>query len=110
IFFRYTFVHVAPEDLTPPYWINMGAMAISALVMDAAEIAVVFWIAATVLWFVTFYGVIAVLTIKPDKPSLADGLNGSNTSCVPNTAVAAAVVKKPTARLWFWMSAANSLE
>jgi tellurite resistance protein TehA-like permease len=28
------------------------------------------------LWFVTFYGVLAVLTVKPDKPSLADGLNG----------------------------------
>ena len=32
IFFRYTFVHMAPEDLAPPYWINMGAVAISALV------------------------------------------------------------------------------
>jgi hypothetical protein len=32
IFFRYTFVHVAPEDFTPPYWINIGAVAISALV------------------------------------------------------------------------------
>src|SRR5262249_23036897 len=32
IFFRYTFVHMAPEDLAPPYWINMGAVAISTLV------------------------------------------------------------------------------
>jgi tellurite resistance protein TehA-like permease len=32
IFFRYTFVHMTPEDLTPPYWIDMGAVAISALV------------------------------------------------------------------------------
>jgi len=32
IFFRYTFVHMAPEDLAPPYWINMGAVAIAALV------------------------------------------------------------------------------
>jgi tellurite resistance protein TehA-like permease len=31
IFYRYTFFHFAPDDLTPPYWINMGAMAISAL-------------------------------------------------------------------------------
>src|SRR5262249_52509265 len=31
IFFRYTFLHMAPEDLTPPYWINMGAVALSAL-------------------------------------------------------------------------------
>jgi tellurite resistance protein TehA-like permease len=31
IFYRYTFVHFSPDDLTPPYWINMGAMAISTL-------------------------------------------------------------------------------
>src|SRR5262249_26118375 len=31
-----------------------------------------------------------------------------NTSSVPNTAVAATVVKKPTPRLWLWMSAANA--
>src|SRR5262249_56094204 len=31
IFFRYTFLHMAPEDLTPPYWINMGAVALSTL-------------------------------------------------------------------------------
>ncbi|MFY9894052.1 MAG: tellurite resistance/C4-dicarboxylate transporter family protein [Xanthobacteraceae bacterium] len=31
IFYRYTFFVLSPEDLTPPYWINMGAMAISTL-------------------------------------------------------------------------------
>jgi tellurite resistance protein TehA-like permease len=31
IFYRYTFFRFAPADLTPPYWINMGAMAISTL-------------------------------------------------------------------------------
>jgi tellurite resistance protein TehA-like permease len=31
IFYRYTFFPFAPSDLTPPYWINMGAMAISTL-------------------------------------------------------------------------------
>ena len=31
IFYRYTFFHFAPSDLMPPYWINMGAMAISTL-------------------------------------------------------------------------------
>lgn len=30
IFYRYTFFKFSPNDLTPPYWINMGAMAISA--------------------------------------------------------------------------------
>ncbi|MFX0541226.1 tellurite resistance/C4-dicarboxylate transporter family protein [Roseovarius sp. S4756] len=31
IFFRYTFFPFSPGDLSPPYWINMGAMAISTL-------------------------------------------------------------------------------
>jgi tellurite resistance protein TehA-like permease len=31
IFYRYTFFRLRPSDLTPPYWINMGAMAISTL-------------------------------------------------------------------------------
>ncbi len=31
IFFRYTFVEMSPQDLSPPYWINMGAVAISTL-------------------------------------------------------------------------------
>src|SRR5690606_32884926 len=31
IFYRYTFFSFSPSDLSPPYWINMGAMAISTL-------------------------------------------------------------------------------
>ncbi len=31
IFYRYVFFRFAPGDLAPSYWINMGAMAISAL-------------------------------------------------------------------------------
>ncbi|MCZ2154146.1 MAG: tellurite resistance/C4-dicarboxylate transporter family protein [Bryobacterales bacterium] len=31
IFYRYTFFRLSPGHLTPPYWINMGAMAISVL-------------------------------------------------------------------------------
>jgi tellurite resistance protein TehA-like permease len=31
IFYRYVFFHFSPGDLSPPYWINMGAMAISTL-------------------------------------------------------------------------------
>lgn len=31
IFYRYTFFRFSPGDLAPPYWINMGAMAISTL-------------------------------------------------------------------------------
>ena len=31
IFYRYTFFKLEPSDLAPPYWINMGAAAISTL-------------------------------------------------------------------------------
>ncbi len=31
IFYRYTFFRFLPSDMLPPYWINMGAMAISVL-------------------------------------------------------------------------------
>lgn len=31
IFYRYIFFRFSPDDLAPPYWINMGAMAISTL-------------------------------------------------------------------------------
>jgi tellurite resistance protein TehA-like permease len=31
IFYRYTFFPLAPSELAPPYWINMGAVAISTL-------------------------------------------------------------------------------
>jgi tellurite resistance protein TehA-like permease len=31
IFYRYTFFTMEPSDLAPPYWINMGAVAISTL-------------------------------------------------------------------------------
>ncbi len=31
IFYRFTFINLAAENLTPPYWINMGAVAISTL-------------------------------------------------------------------------------
>lgn len=31
IFYRYTFFTMSPGDLSPPYWINMGAIAISTL-------------------------------------------------------------------------------
>jgi tellurite resistance protein TehA-like permease len=31
IFYRYTFFPMSPADLAPPYWVNMGAAAISTL-------------------------------------------------------------------------------
>src|SRR5262249_9576954 len=66
------------------------------LLMNAPGIAAVFWIAAAVLWFLTIYGVLAVLTVKRDKPSLADGLNGGwLVSVVASQAVALLTVLIP---------------
>jgi tellurite resistance protein TehA-like permease len=53
IFFRYTFVHMAPEDLTPPYWIDMGAVAISTLAgATLAEHAALSPVISEIIWFV----------------------------------------------------------
>jgi len=39
IFYRYTFFTLNPADLAPPYWVNMGAVAISALAGSLLVIA-----------------------------------------------------------------------
>jgi tellurite resistance protein TehA-like permease len=39
IFYRYTFFEMRPSDLAPPYWINMGAVAISTLAGSLLVIA-----------------------------------------------------------------------
>ncbi|HET7911740.1 MAG TPA: tellurite resistance/C4-dicarboxylate transporter family protein [Pseudolabrys sp.] len=44
--------------------------------MQAAVAAVIFWAMTAVLWFVVTYGILAVLTVKPDKPGLTHGING----------------------------------
>ncbi|HKU99709.1 MAG TPA: tellurite resistance/C4-dicarboxylate transporter family protein [Vineibacter sp.] len=54
-----------------------AVLGTQALLLTAAtDVAVAFWVAAAILWAVVTYGVLAVLTVKPDKPSLAEGLNG----------------------------------
>ena len=63
IFYRYTFFPLQPSDLAPPYWINMGAAAISTLagtmlVAAAGESPVVVSIlpfvrGLTLLWWAT---------------------------------------------------------
>ena len=68
IFYRYTFFTLSPADLAPPYWVNMGAVAISALagsllVLDAPRspllqslvpflrgLTLLFW--ATATWWI----------------------------------------------------------
>jgi tellurite resistance protein TehA-like permease len=46
------------------------------LQMEAIRFAIFVWVVAAVLWLVVTYGLLAVLTVKADKPSLAGGLNG----------------------------------
>ena len=82
IFYRYTFFHLAPSELRPPYWIDMGAMAISALVgttlvRSAGEpfllelapflkgLTMLFW--ATATWWIPMLLILAVWrhVVKP---------------------------------------------
>jgi tellurite resistance protein TehA-like permease len=63
IFYRYTFFPMSPSDLAPPYWINMGAAAISTLAGANLALAAPAspWIAAllpfvrglTLMWWAT---------------------------------------------------------
>jgi tellurite resistance protein TehA-like permease len=60
IFYRYTFFRLAPGDLTPPYWINMGAMAISTLagsllIMNAPDAPFMKLLLPFVKGFTVFY-------------------------------------------------------
>jgi tellurite resistance protein TehA-like permease len=43
IFYRFTFVNVTMASLTPPYWINMGAVAITTLAGARLIIAAPGW-------------------------------------------------------------------
>lgn len=63
IFYRYTFFTLSPNDLAPPYWINMGAAAIAtlagAMLVAAAPLSPVlqqvlpFARGMTLLWWAT---------------------------------------------------------
>lgn len=76
IFYRYTFFVLDPADLAPPYWINMGAVAISTLagsvlVLEASRSALLtgllpfmkgltllFW--ATATWWIPMLVVLGI--------------------------------------------------
>ncbi|HEU5056294.1 MAG TPA: tellurite resistance/C4-dicarboxylate transporter family protein [Kofleriaceae bacterium] len=60
IFYRYTFFPMSPSDLAPPYWINMGAAAITtlagtALVAGASHSPVVAQVLPFVRGFTLFW-------------------------------------------------------
>jgi tellurite resistance protein TehA-like permease len=60
IFYRYTFFRLSPGDLTPPYWINMGAMAISTLagsllIANAADAPLLAQLLPFIVGFTIFY-------------------------------------------------------
>lgn len=47
------------------------------VVVDQPTIAIVLWLIGIALWAVTTYTVFTILTVKAEKPSLADGINGA---------------------------------
>jgi tellurite resistance protein TehA-like permease len=46
------------------------------LIGESLAAAFTLWIAGILLWAILIYGVFALLTVKPDKPALAEGING----------------------------------
>jgi tellurite resistance protein TehA-like permease len=76
IFYRITFVHLTTAALTPPYWINMGAVAIttlagSTLILNAGQWSLLhellpflkgftlfFWVFAS--WWIPLLGILGV--------------------------------------------------
>lgn len=46
------------------------------LVVNRASIAMWLWSFGILLWAISTYGILTVLTVKKDKPSLAEGING----------------------------------
>ena len=60
IFYRYAFFRFSPADLAPPYWINMGAMAISTLagsllILNAPDAPFLLSMLAFIKGFTIFY-------------------------------------------------------
>jgi tellurite resistance protein TehA-like permease len=46
------------------------------VVIDRPHIALVLWLAGIALWAILTYSIFTILTVKSEKPSLIDGLNG----------------------------------
>lgn len=52
----------------------LGSQAL--VVAGQFQVAVALWITGIVLWVILTYGIISILTVKPEKPVLAEGING----------------------------------
>jgi tellurite resistance protein TehA-like permease len=48
----------------------------SLVVAGLFPVALALWLAGMVLWLILTYGIISILTVKPQKPALAEGING----------------------------------
>jgi tellurite resistance protein TehA-like permease len=46
------------------------------LIADQRRVALIFWIAGIVLWATLVYAIFAIIITKPEKPALAEGING----------------------------------
>lgn len=129
IFYRALFFRFAPSDLAPPYWIAMGAMAISTLagaqlVLDAPQapllaallpflegFTILYW--ATGTWWLPLLVVLTLwrYLVRRD-PLRADALDWSavfplGMYSAASTQLAAAIglhALAPLARLFFWVA------
>lgn len=92
IFYRYYFFYFSPDDLSPPFWISMGAMAISTLagsllIMNSADAPYLESLLPFLKGFTIFYWATGTWWI-PMRCSWASGVTWSSvTPCntIPNT-------------------------
>ena len=47
------------------------------VVINHPQIGIALWLTGSVLWAVVTYAIFTILTVKAEKPSLADGINGA---------------------------------
>lgn len=73
-------VDVADHNRSVGFFTSVAATCVLGnqfvIVVDRPAMAAALWMVGIALWFVLTYTIFTVLTVKPQKPSLAEGING----------------------------------
>ncbi|MBL9088556.1 MAG: tellurite resistance/C4-dicarboxylate transporter family protein [Planctomycetia bacterium] len=71
---------ISSHQRGPGYFTTVAATCVTGLQFqllgDAPGVALTFWIAGLLLWTITTYAVFVAISVREEKPSLADGING----------------------------------
>ncbi len=117
VFYRQAFLaDWASHQRAPGFFTSVAATCVvgtqCVMLGDAPTAGFALWIAGLALWVVCTYSVFVALSIKEDKPSLADGINGgwlvavvaTQSICVLGCQVLPARVENRDAALFFLTS------